>query len=90
MGSLPERLARLEEQVDGIDAKVDRNSAEATNWRMDLTTKVDALTKSVQLILDLLNQAKGARWLAGLLLSGVFALSVIGLKTLFEWFMMKH
>jgi hypothetical protein len=96
MSTLPERLARLEakydsldekvdERFESLDAKIDRNHADAQHWRNNTRQMLDTILKKLATFDSLVDQAKGARWLAGLIIAGVGVLATAGLKSVFEW-----
>lgn len=86
MVSVPERLARLEAEQDALKETVDRNHEEAMHWRRNLDMKVGSIVKNLEELNALLNQAKGVRWLAGLILTAVGAFVIVVLKELLTYF----
>jgi hypothetical protein len=96
MESLEARLARLEERHEGLEEKVDerfktvndtltRNHAEAQHWRNNMRMTLEQVVKDNSAFRSVLDQAKGARWLAGLILTGMGGLALVGVKAVGEW-----
>lgn len=85
MPSIPERQARLEAELDAIKETVDRNHREAVEWRTKVAATLDKIELKLEGFDGLLNQAKGVRWLAGIILMGIGTLVVIGLKQIVTW-----
>ena len=85
MPSLPERLARLEEKVEGLDEKVDRNHDEAMHWSRNVSQILDSVNKRLAIFDGLVNQAKGVRWLAALLFTGMISALAFVAKEALDW-----
>lgn len=86
-----ERLARLEALVPSLEETVQRNHQDALAWRAETTTKLEhidtKLDEFIERVDGLLNQAKGARWLAGLVLGTIGFILAVGIKEIISWFL---
>jgi len=89
MVSVPERLARLENKLENQDGLIERNYQEAKQSNASLKTLIEGLDAKVQSILALFEQAKGARWLAGTLLTIAGSLALVGAKTVVDWLLAR-
>lgn len=69
-----------------LEDMVRRNYEESSEWRTEAGKDIKEIKATVTGLTSLVDQAKGAKWLAGLLLTMMGMLSLAGLKTVFGWF----
>lgn len=85
METLAERLARLEARFEGLEEKVDRNHSEANEWRNGVSRTLELINKRLSIFDGLVNQAKGVRWLAALLFTGMIGALAFVAHEVISW-----